>query len=278
MNLAFSALIILFLLFPGAVLLYTYSRGPWWLDYASIGKPAASLPSYLDPAGGIAYTVFGSFVLHITWLAIWSFFGAKIYFDSAMMLFLNSFGKDNKYFDGAIHSVANFTNPIAAYFISLCIIAAIVGWGSHYEVRKRALDRKYPLFRFNNYWHYLLSGEILEFPDYKALRQEVGAIDGTYLSGILELNGKSYLYRGIVGDYTFDKSGQLEKITLFLAHRRPLDSDRKPDEKHEQDPITRGDTRYYRIVGQFFILKYSDLKTINIEYITITDTDTEEFE
>lgn len=274
MNLAFSALIIFFLLLPGAILLYTYSRGPWWLDYASIGKPAASLPSYLDPAGGIAYTVFGSFVLHAIWIALWLSLGAQINLDAAMMLFLNSFGENDKYFESAIQSVTHYTGPIALYFVSLCILAAIIGWGSHYEVRRRALDRKKPLFRFNNYWHYLLSGEILEFPDHAHLRLKIDDIDGTYLSGIVELNGKSYLYRGIVGDFTFDKSGQLDKITLFLAHRRLLDNDRKPDEEHTPDPITGGDKRYYPIVGQFFILKYSELKTINIEYIKITDTGT----
>ncbi len=119
--------------------------------------------------------------------------------------------------------------------------------------------------RFNNEWFYLLSGEISEF---KEFTENLGKVDGVYLTTIVHHSDKDYLYRGIVADFFFDKSGNLDRVLLKLAHRRALTDDRESHQEYDQEEI---DDRYYSIEGDYFILRYSEMSTINLDYFFVVE-------
>lgn len=258
MSLAFPALFIFLVIVPGIILHYTYSKGFW-----------RTSPSSIYPLSDeIAYSLIGACFLHLIWAHLLSIFGIRIDLDSALMLLLGSFGPDNRHFDTAIQSVTRQPLNKAYYFTGLYVFSALLGYGAHALVRGRKWDRKTRLFRFNNDWYYLMSGEMLDF---KGMLGRPKEIDGVYLSAVIHQGGDSYLYRGIVSEYYLDKAGSLDRVLLRLAHRRLLTKDRVPGQPRDPSKDYSDDSRYYDIVGDFLILRYAEMQTINIEYIVLTE-------
>lgn len=258
MNIAFPALFILLLVLPGIILRYTYARGPWrW-------ESPTSIPNLSDE---IAYSVALAVGLHVFWLVLADALGHPADLRSVMSLLTGSYGRNAEYFERSIRSVSDHYVRVGLYFISLYIASAAIGLTLHSAVRRFGLDRRTRILRFRNEWYYLLSGEIMEFGESP---EPAPAIDGVYLSAIVDHSDGSFLYRGIVRDFTFGRDGQLEKIILTLAHRRKLESDRE----RLTPPITSSsppDERYYAIEGDFFVLRYSETKTINLDYFALLD-------
>lgn len=257
MNLAFPALLIFVLVLPGVILRYTYARGTWkW-------NSATSIQSLGDE---IAYSVVIAGALHLLWGAIVSPF-VSIDLQSVLTLLAGTGAGTRDDFQAAISSATSHPYKVAWYFLSLYGASACLGYGAHSLVRWRHWDRKTRLLRFKNDWHYLLSGEILEFAE---LPYEAGKLDGVYLSAVVKHGGGDYLYRGIVADWTLDQGGELDRILLRLAHRRKLLEDREPgQERDPKDVNYERDSRYYDIEGQYFVLRYSETTTVNIEYLLL---------
>jgi hypothetical protein len=69
---------------------------------------------------------------------------------------------------------------------------------------------------------------------------------------------------GIIADFFFDHSGSLDRVLLRSVERRKLSEDIKPGKAIDSDD------RYYEIEGDYFILRYSEMSTINIDYIFVT--------
>ena len=255
MNLAFSALLLLLLLLPGFILIFTYSRGFW----------ATSPVSFQRASESIAFALVCACVLHLVWSVIaWWLFGVAIDVTVILKLLLNAYGTDDVDFAPTMQATASALPGATMYLLSLYAFAALIGWGGHKVVRGAKLDRRYRALRFNNEWHYLLSGEILEFPE---LKMQPFPLDGVYLSAVVQHQEHDYLYRGIVRDFSYGSDGQLERVILVAVHRRLLDRDRKEGEERLTDYGL--DSRYYSIEGDFFILRYADMKTVNIEYIAL---------
>jgi hypothetical protein len=143
----------------------------------------------------------------------------------------------------------------------------MLGYLGHQVVRQAHLDHKTKLFRFNNYWYYMLRGEVLLFAESRA--EEVEVPDGVYLSAVVSHSSKNYLYRGLVYDFTFDDDGTLDTIVLTDAQRRDLMEDSPPgaDSVHPDE-----DPRYYDIKGDYLILQYSRIVTLNLDYFWLTET------
>jgi len=147
------------------------------------------------------------------------------------------------------------------------------------------LDLKYETLRFSNIWHYLLTGEVLNFEKSELKRANPRSpIDGVFLTAVIEQGGENFLYRGIVKDFWFDsRSGDLEGVQLMLADRRELsadtpdtsalETDPETDRREDSDdtPIARTDldNRYHRIRGDFFVIKYPQAKNINLLYFRL---------
>ena len=255
MEFAVSAIFLIILLLPGFILQAAYSKGFWrWNSPTS----ARSLSEQI-PAGIILASI-----LHAVWSGLYVFLGSPVDFRSVAMLLTGSYGRDDAYFGTTFAALTGNPFKIFIYFSSLYAVSALLGYIAHSIVREQKLDRKTRILRFNNQWFYLLTGEITEFKESAEVYPQV---DGVFLNTVVHHGDGDYLYRGLVADFFFDKSGNLDRVLLRLVARRKLSNDRKPGE--EFSPY-EPDDRYYEIEGDFFVLRYSEMSTINIDYNFVT--------
>lgn len=258
MEFAVSALFLLILLLPGFIIQATYTKGFWrWNSPTSNVSLTEQIPVAVVLAS----------MLHAVWAGIAAALGQYVNIRTTLMFLLGSYGHDEEYFAEALTSVTEHPYKIFFYFITLYAVAAGLGYLCHHIVREQKWDRSTRLLRFNNEWFYLLSGEITEFYEFPEVLPKV---DGVYLTAVVHHSDSDYLYRGIVADFFFDKTGNLDRVLLRLAHRRALSADREEDQDFSEEQI---DKRYYHIEGDFFLLKYSEMSTINIDYFFVEDED-----
>jgi hypothetical protein len=256
MNIAFPALIIALLLLPGIVFRYAYSRGSWgW----------TSPVSFRGVSDELAYGAVFAVVIHLISLEVAALSGHRADGRSLLAFLTGNFGPTGERYEGAIASVADHPAAIGTYFLGVVGVAAITGRASHWLVRETNLDHRTQILRFKNEWHYLLTGEVLSFAERGGKRE----IDGVFLSAVVDHGKEAYLYRGIVVDWSFDSDGGLENVRLRLAHRRKLDADRTVSAKAAE--YVGPDDRYYAIRGDLFVLRYSEMKTINLDYFSLSE-------
>ncbi len=258
MEFAVSALFLLVLLLPGFILQTSYTKGFWRWNSPTTTRPITEqIPTGIVTAS----------VLHIIWASACAWLGYPINLSALTMFLLGAYGHDEEFFRTTLNSLTDHPYKVFIYFISLYMGSAFLGYLSHFLVRKWKLDRRTRILRFNNEWFYLLSGEITQFKEFP---EDLGKVDGVYLTTIVHHSGKDYLYRGIVADFFFDKSGNLDRVLLTLAHRRDLSADRELDQEFGQDEV---DNRYYNVEGDYFILRYSEMSTINLAYFFVEKED-----
>ncbi len=258
MNIAFSAVLIFALLLPGLIFLSAYQNG---------------IRSWINPDGGdslareIAGALIVSILLHSAWIGLASKIGYTIDFQS-VLVFLTGYSEEKAgLYANAIQSAAKSSPQLAVYFLSLYIVAVILGFLFHSVVWWFELDGLIPLLRFRNHWSYLLSGRLSCFGD---LEQKFGGrpVYGVFATAIVKHPEGSFLYRGLIVDWVCHSNGELDRIIIRGAHRRRLDDDRKPRRTRlESDYYLKADKRYYWIEGSYFTLRYSEMSTLNLEYI-----------
>lgn len=259
MNIAFPALLIIGLVLPGIVFRYTYARGSWgW----------TSPVSFRSMSDELAYSAIFAVGLHYAWASMATLLGYGVDYHSAVALLSGNFGDDRGTYLRAVNSLAYHPGKIAAYFLSLCGTAAVLGRASHWWVRRLKLDLRTQVFRFKNEWAYLLSGEVLSFAETGVAARTVA---GVFLSAVVEHGEEAYVYRGIVQDWSFTSDGTLDNIRLALAHRRRLEDDKPKSDAAVPGSYIPPDERYYEIRGDLFILRYSEIKTLNLDYFALDE-------
>lgn len=264
MNVAFPALLIFALILPGSVCRYSYARGPWgWANPTSMRTISDEL----------AYSVIIAVGLHVCWLELASLLGYQVDSTSLLALLTGHFGQNSTLFASAVASIADHKGRIATYFLSLYVGSAFLGWSAHWLVRTLHLDHRAAVLRFENRWWYLLTGEILAIED-GYLEEQLP--DGVYASAVVELGKEAFLYWGIVEDFAFDESGELDRFVLSLAHRRRLANDRSPEEMRAVTDFDSAgalpiDGRFYEVRGDFLIIRYSDIRTLNLDYFWLDE-------
>lgn len=261
MNIAFPALLLFLLVLPGIALRYTYFKGLWrW-------NSPISIQSISDE---IAYSLVWAIMLHLVWCSIVSFLGfGKPDLKSVLILLTGGGAGRSEGLQSAIAATVESPYRVVGYFLSLLIFSGLLGLLAHIAVRSLRLDRTKKALRFKNEWHYLLSGEVLEFSEFQPFENQ-GRIDGVYLSAIVKQGKDDILYRGIVADWLLDSKGDLDRILLRSTHRRKLENDREPGQtRNKEDLGYKDDPRYYDIEGHFFVIRYQELTTVNIEYVFV---------
>lgn len=137
-------------------------------------------------------------------------------------------------------------------------------------VRSCKLDRKYRFFRFSNKWHYIFSGECLDFPDTPDDYEE---ITDKIINVLCRVNNKTILYTGEYFNYYIDNNGNLEAVHLKYPIRRMLEDDKK-------DIVSINDynTKYYEIESRYLVIPNSDIININFRYLNFIIVTEEELE
>jgi hypothetical protein len=254
MNFALPAILIFLLVLPGIILRYTYARGLFKWNSPDNIRPITD---------EIAYSILFATAIHMFFgLILYYVFSIKVKIDVVLMLLIGSFGKDSKSFEYCIQSVTDSPVYIGIYFLVVNGLSACIGHVAHECVRKFEWDWKYKFFRFRNEWYYLLTGEINCFAEYAKEKERNWKPDMVAISGVIDSHDKSYLYVGRVVDFHFDKEGNLDRILINEAQRRELGQDKK-----STDSPKKMKQRFYPIDGDYFILKYSEVKNLNIMYM-----------
>lgn len=268
MSLAFQALVVLFLLLAGLIHRHSYN--------GKLSKDLV-LPQNFPPLTSESVKIIiATVLLHGLWVGManilgQTFFNFRVDLSSALFFIMGDYSTAAD-LRRAMRALIDYPYPVMLYFLSLYAFAALSGLALHRFVRGANLDIKYRSLRFNNEWHYLLYGEIMSFPE--SQHDPVPMIDGTIISAVLEGNEQGFLYVGVLVDYFFDRDGNLDRLLLRKVCRRNITADRPEGE--EPKPHYWEDARYYQIDGDYFMLRYADIKNLNVKYLVIEEQPVQE--
>lgn len=158
-------------------------------------------------------------------------------------------------FDGNSEQYASVFLTYLYYCTFVIAVSFFAGHLSRKIVRILKLDRKFRLFRFSNDWHYLLSGEFLDFPEVPDNPEEVSF---KLVNALTNVGGKQMIYIGELIHFTLSDEGGLENIVLKDAKRRLLEDDLL-------------ENRYYEIPGRYITIPYKTIININIRYFYLEE-------
>ncbi len=247
MNIAFSTLLLFFLLLPGIFYRRFYYSEEFSKQY------------FRETFFGIFIS---TFIPSLLFQAIWLLFAKSVQYevDLKMVFHLISATADAATFQNIEQNLI----PILGYNLSMLISASILGRLSKNIVRMQKWDRKYKHFRFQNAWHYILKGEFFDFPraNITLEKDTVEDIEFVFVDALVELDDIAIIYDGILVDYELNKTGGLEHISLKNVQRRFIHINSL------QPPIDKDET-LYPIQGHIMVLKYSELKNVNFSYYTL---------
>ena len=247
MNIALPAFVAFLLMLPGFIFRARFKLAERTsLDFSPFGRVAAD---------AILWAVFA----HIVWLTL-SFFVFSQRFEPAVLLKLLSSAPTSQ--TEAISAVGRDFGWIAGYFGSLFLAAIVAPSFLRSQITKHRLDRESAsfssVFRFHDApWYYLLTGA-----DFSNVEKP----DLIMISAIVEVAKDAVLYVGVLDDFFFDSEGNLDRLILQSVARRPLSAD-----KNRSAPETGAtNERFYDIDGDSFVLRYEDVKTLNVQYVKLT--------
>lgn len=255
MNIALATLFLLVLLYPGFIFRRFYYTEEFSREYFKQTITdllvAAILPSTLLHIAGYFLLIRHRYVIDIATIGT-----------------LLSGTSDGTKVTAAFQNIYANAGKIVIYFIAISIVAALAGLAAKYIVRKLKLDRKFKLFRFQNEWHYIFSGEILDFP---RVPGDASDISIRYIDALVKSDQGTIIYTGILADYVLSQDGGIDRIYLTNVKRRYLRDDKMNQPQENSD----NDERYYYLPGQFFIIPYAQVINLHITYYKIEVTDDE---
>lgn len=79
----------------------------------------------------------------------------------------------------------------------------------------------------------------------------------------MDFGGQAYLYQGYLERFFLDEEGNIERLVLTSAERRKIQDDKIGAEAQGAS------TRFYPIDGHYFVLKYSEIKNLNVQFIKV---------
>lgn len=239
MNLVFGTVLLFLIFSPGIIFRFSYFSRPF---------------STRAIHSNIIQDIFWSIIpaIFINFLAL-SFF--KHYFkkelDFQILGFLLLPNNDSNLLKTSFENIAKYQNDIIEYIGIVLFISIVLGYSFKELVRFFKLDRKYLFFRFSNKWHYILSGEILDFPD---VPDEFSELNFKGIDILCEIGGNEIIYIGELMYYYIDANGELDSILLRYPFRKNL-KDR------------RG--KYYEIPCRYLIILTKTILNINVRYFNI---------
>jgi len=202
----------------------------------------------------VFWAVFPSIVMHFLSYAILLVAKPILYFDFDITVVLSK-----TLFEGNSEEYASVFLTYLYYCTYVIAVSFCAGHISRKIVRILKLDRKFRLFRFSNDWHYLLSGEFLDFPEVPDSPEEVSF---KLVNVLTEVGGKQMIYIGELIHFTLSDEGGLENIVLKDAKRRLLEDDLL-------------ENRYYEIPGRYITIPYKTIININIRYFYLEEITSE---
>lgn len=249
MNIALPAIVIFILLLPGFLVRSRFKRAERVsLDYSPFGQV-------------VTQAVIWTLILHIVWPCFaYKFLDQRLQTDLLFKLLSSDVAGQTK----AIESLAKQDVQIATYFFTILLFAYIAPSIARHCITHFRMDKKDSaigsLLRFNHApWYYLLTGA--DFDKYQKP-------DLISVAAIVDAAGVATLYTGVLEDFFFDQDGALDRLILSNVARRQLESDKSLEADAAADSAPQ---RFYVVDGDYFVLRYSEAITLNIQYVKLSD-------
>lgn len=252
MSLALPTLTLLYLLAPGIVFRRFYYTGEFSAEYFK-----ATFSELLFS------TVFHSFIINILCYATVMCYHPM---DVDIFAILISGTDKSGEVGTALSNLYTNKRKILLFLLFTTSVGAFGGLGTKFIVRKLKLDRRHRIFRFANKWHYLLSGEILDFPRFPGRSKDIHL---RYVDILVDSNAGPIIYSGVIKDYILNKEGGLDSIYLSEAKRRYLKDDhhdRSTDNADDGISQMTSSNPYYFLPGNLFVVPFEQIKNIHITY------------
>ncbi len=157
---------------------------------------------------------------------------------------------------------------ILLYYLLLLVVGALTGWLAQVLVRWLKLDRRLLWLRYDNQWHYLLSGEILETSDLRASigLQDAKLIKFIFVDILMKVEKGNMLYSGILVDYELAADGGLRTLYLRQARRKALSNTSEAKISGGEEVTESQVEEYYDVAGDLLLVPYAQTLNVNLSY------------
>jgi hypothetical protein len=251
MNFAFVTVLLLLVTLPGITFRRSYYASRFSLNYISTNL-----------INELVWAIIPAIFLHaLAIMFIHSYTTYRIDLESFGYLVVGGNEKDE--IRKAFGIVGSNIGNIFLYFSITTITAFFLGTAFRLIVRNFGLDIYIKVLRFPNRWHYLFTGEYLDFErGWKYHKQ----IDFIIVDILMQVGNESIIYSGILEEYYLSKtSGGLDSIMIKYPSRKGITSSET--------------TEYREIPGNYLSIPYDKILNINIQYYEFEndkDADSEE--
>lgn len=236
MNFALPAVLFLFFIIPGLVLFSRlYRVDGVVLDFQPISEK-------------MGHVFFWSIFVHILLIFLLDEF-ANITVQYSVIVAAFS----GKLEPNHVGVIANSLFKFAGYLFLSILVSYFVALAIRRTVEYCNLDKKYGLLKFRSPWLYIFTDD-----------RDAGHA-GTYISALVDVKDGTYLYSGILEEYFFDKDGGLDRMVLSEVVRRKMSNDKGAVCTGESG----GDERFYKIDGDYIVVRYDEIITLNVRYVKI---------
>ncbi|WGH74441.1 hypothetical protein P8625_10015 [Tenacibaculum tangerinum] len=244
MNIAFTSIIIFIILAPGFL-----SRIAFNSSKLSVKNPNRNIFNELT------WSIIPSLTIHMVGISLVEWL-TSYYVDFNQLGDLILGVTSEKSVEKNFSQLRSYMYPIFFYNLFIFTLSFFIGYGLRKAIRSFNLDRSVRYLRFSNKWHYIFTGECLDFPD---VPDEFEEITDKIINVLCRVNGKNILYSGEYFNYYIDNNGDLEAIHLKYPIRRYLEKD-------------NGNSKdYYQIESRYLVIPNSDIININFRYFNRTE-------
>ena len=244
MNIAFPALIIFLIIFPGFIFRKAYYlQEDNYTDYTPFATKTIN-------------AILTSIVFNCIWLALSYLTSYRVDFTALLALLT---GQNGVLFQVIVTNISKNITGIFIYFLSMFAVAWFSGILLRILVAKYKLDLKYSFLKINNPWFYIFKG--YTHPDKMK-------IIGSIIVATVATGDVNYLYIGILSAFDLDAQGNLKTVRLTKPYRRELTKDKEGKICETCQPRDF-EERFYKIDGDYLILEYSNITSFNIAFVKI---------
>lgn len=242
MNIAFPALLFLLLLMPGLIFIRVARRQGEFAEF--VPPPPQPFSAEIGIAIIFAAAIHCAACLLNTLPAnVWQRW-PHVNLDSVLMLMLGKFGDKEANFDWVVKSAAGHPLWIFLYFSITFGLAALLGWwlGRPYEELTRRLG--------------LLSAQDFIVEEWRNFFWR-DPNELVMVTAVVKMDAEDYLFLGILEKPIFDRATfALERLELREVQKRKLED---------------GEDQFEEVFGHRFILRYSEITTLNVIYAAQSD-------
>jgi hypothetical protein len=245
MNIAFTTILLFIILAPGFI-----ARNAYNSSKLSVNDTNRNIVNELT------WSIIPSLTIHTLFIGLLHNF-SNYYIDFQQLGNLILGVTASNKVEDSFKQIGDFKYAIFSYNLILFIFSFFIGIAFRkWVIRKYGLDRTVRYFRFSNKWHYIFTGECLDFEDVPDKYEE---ITDKIINVLCKVNGKSILYTGEFFNYYIDSKGDLEAIHLRSPIRRELDKDGGKQED------------YYVIASRYLVIPNADIININFRYFSLEE-------